>query len=152
MINNAIKIMAISMPQVPTPALGIGTGGGGSSYNMVSDWSQYVAGSELWVVSAELINALRTSVTGHIGDSTHASAGEKSHWNAAYSHSLVTGGVHMTSTDRSKLDGIEAQANKYIHPTKTSTLRWWCKSFHYRLHLRHPGSCDGHHHSSHGQS
>ena len=107
--NNAIKVIksdgtaANFYATGSNTAFGIGSGGGGSSYNMVSDWSQYVAGSELWVVSAELINSLRTSVTSHIGDSTHASAGEKSNWNAAYSHSLVTGGVHMTTTDRSQL-------------------------------------------------
>jgi len=117
--NNAIKVIkaygkaANFYATGSNSAQGIGTGGGGSSYNMVSDWSQYVAGSELWVVSAKLINALRTSVTGHIGDSTHASAGEKSHWNAAYSHSLVTGGVHMTSTDRSQLTTAYNFANGF---------------------------------------
>jgi hypothetical protein len=117
--NNAIKVIKADGTAAnfyatgSNSAQGIGTGGGGSSYNMISDWSQYVAGSELWVVSAELINSLRTSVTSHIGDSTHATAGEKSNWNAAYSHSLVTGGVHMTSTDRSQLTTAYNFANGF---------------------------------------
>ena len=59
-----------------------------------------------------------------VEDSTHrfVTDTEKSTWNGKASTSVVTTSANglMSSTDKTKLDGIEESANKYTHPTYTA--------------------------------
>lgn len=53
----------------------------------------------------------------------HVTDTEKAKWNAKAETTLASTSANglMSSVDKSKLDGIEAQANKYVHPNDTNT-------------------------------
>jgi len=65
-------------------------------------------------------NAVQANLTTHAADAVkHITAAERTAWNAKASTAVVTTTANglMSSTDKSKLDGISAGANNYVHPS-----------------------------------
>lgn len=74
--------------------------------------------------SAKTINITPSGIgaapSSHTSDTTvHITANERSTWNAKASTDVATTSANglMSSTDKSKLDGIASGANKYTHPS-----------------------------------
>lgn len=91
-----------------------------------------IVGDNLTVDSSGKISAIQGSYTLPTASSTTLggvkvgtnlsidSNGILSATDTTYSVATTTANGLMSSSDKSKLDGVEAQANKYVHPTHTS--------------------------------
>lgn len=68
-------------------------------------------------------NTVQANLDSHAGDTVkHITAAERTNWNAKATTSIATTSANglMSSIDKSKLDGIAAGANNYVHPATHS--------------------------------
>lgn len=86
-----------------------------------TDWDNLFPKTKAVMVKTEA----GTTVEAHVTDSTiHVTASEKNTWNAKASTAVATTSANglMSSTDKTKLDGVAANANNYAHPTGDGNL------------------------------
>ena len=85
--------------------------------------AELTSGEKLSVAFGKIAKAIKSLIS-HIADTTsHITSTERSTWNAKASTNTATTSANglMSSTDKTKLDGVASGANNYSHPNSGAT-------------------------------